>query len=156
MELVRKYENLVVTRTFSKSYALAGMRIGLAVARPEIVAALDKIRDHYHLDRLALVAAEAALLDQDYLASTVTKVCATREWFSAELRKLGYQVDSSGANYIFAISADRNGKRVYDRLYAEKILVRYFSDPLLQHGVRISIGTREEMELTLKAMAALD
>lgn len=152
IELVHKYENLVVTRTFSKSYSLAGMRIGLAVARPEVIAALDKIRDHYHLDRLALVAAEAALLDQDYLRSTVAKVCETREWFSAELRKLGYQVDPSGANYIFAVPADKNAKRIYDGLYAEKILVRYFSDPLLQHGVRISIGTREEMELTLKVM----
>jgi len=155
MELVHKYENLVVTRTFSKSYSLAGMRIGLAVARPEIVAALDKIRDHYHLDRLALVAAEAALLDQDYLRMTLKKVCDTREWFSAELRKLGFQVDPSGANYIFAIPEDRNAKRIYEGLYAEKILVRYFSDPLLQHGVRISIGTHDEMALTLKAISAI-
>lgn len=153
--LVHKYENLVVTRTFSKSYSLAGMRLGLAVARPEVVAALDKIRDHYHIDRLALVAAEAALLDQDYLRETLAKVCETREWFSAELRKLGYRVDPSGANYIFAVPADRNAKRIFDGLAAEKILVRYFTDPLLEHGLRISIGTREEMELTLKAMIAL-
>jgi histidinol-phosphate aminotransferase len=153
--LVHKHENLVVTRTFSKSYSLAGMRLGLAVARPEVVAALDKIRDHYHIDRLALVAAEAALLDQDYLQSTLSRVCETREWFSAELRQRGYRVDPSGANYIFAVPPDRDARKVYDGLYAEKILVRYFSDPLLQHGVRISIGTREEMELTLKVMAAL-
>ena len=155
MELVKKYENLVVTRTFSKSYSLAGMRIGLAVARPAVVAALDKIRDHYHLDRLALVAAEAALLDQDYLCSTVKKVCETREWFRSELRTLGYQVDPSGANYVFAVPADKNAKRIYDALYAEKILIRYFSDPLLQHGVRISIGTRDEMKAALKVMTAI-
>ncbi|MDX2494471.1 MAG: histidinol-phosphate transaminase [Desulfuromusa sp.] len=155
MELVKKYENIVVTRTLSKSYSLAGMRLGLAVARPEVVSALDKIRDHYHLDRLALVAATAALQDQAYLQSTVVRICETRDWFSAELRKLGYQVNPSQANYIFAKPADSDGRRVYDGLFARKILVRYFSDPLLKHGMRISIGTREEMETTLAAMAEI-
>jgi len=156
MELVKKYENIVVTRTFSKSYALAGMRLGLAVARPEVVAALDKIRDHYHLDRLALVAATAALKDQAYLRKTVAKIRETRDWFSAELRKLGYRVNPSQANYIFAESPDADSKRVYDALSQRKILVRYFSDPLLKHGLRISIGTREEMETTLAAMAEIE
>ncbi|PLX99999.1 MAG: histidinol-phosphate transaminase [Desulfuromonas sp.] len=155
IELVKSYENVVVTRTFSKSYSLAGMRLGLAVARPQVIDALDKIRDHYHLDRLALAAATAALRDQAYLRETVGKVCATRDWFTEELRQLGYRVAASHANYIFAEPADRNGKRVYDNLFVHKILVRYFSDPLLQHGVRISIGTREEMEKTLKVLIDL-
>ncbi|MCK5826387.1 MAG: histidinol-phosphate transaminase [Desulfuromusa sp.] len=152
MELVKKYKNIVVTRTFSKSYSLAGMRLGLAVARPEVIVALDKIRDHYHLDRLALVAATAALQDQDYLQSTVARICETRDWLSAELRKLGYQVNPSQTNYIFAEPPDSDGKRIYDALFARKILVRYFSDPLLAHGIRISIGTREEMEKTLTVL----
>jgi len=156
LELVKKYENIVVTRTFSKSYSLAGMRLGLAVARPEVIAALDKIRDHYHLDRLALVAATAALQDQGYLQSTVSQICATRDWFSEELRQLGYRVNPSQANYIFAQPSDGNGKKVYDTLLEHKILVRYFSDPLLTHGVRISIGTREEMEKTLAVLRELD
>jgi len=152
MQLVKKHKNLVVTRTFSKSYSLAGMRLGLAVAHPEVIAALDKIRDHYHLDRLALVAATAALSDQDYLQTTLGKVRATRDWFSNELRSIGYQITPSHGNYIFSVTPDRNGKRVYDALLERKILVRYFSDPLLAHGLRISIGTREEMETTLAAM----
>lgn len=156
MELVKKYENIVVTRTFSKSYSLAGMRLGLAVARPEVIAALDKIRDHYHLDRLALVAATAALKDQDYLRSTVSRICATRDWFSSELRQLGYQIPPSQTNYIFAAAPNADGKRIYDALFAQKILVRYFSDPLLSHGTRISIGTREEMEKTLAVLSELD
>jgi histidinol-phosphate aminotransferase len=131
------------------------MRLGLAVAPPEVIAALDKIRDHYHLDRLALVAASAALSDQDYLQSTVTRVRATRDWFSSELRSIGYQIIPSHANYIFAAPRDRNGKRVYDGLFERKILVRYFSDPLLAHGLRISIGTREEMQATLAAMTEI-
>jgi len=152
LELVKQHRNVVVTRTFSKSYALAGMRLGLAVARPEIVAALDKIRDHYHLDRLALVAAAAALEDQHHLAATVARIRATRRGFVAGLERLGYAVIPSQANFVFASPPDRNGRRVYDALYARRILVRYFSDPLLAHGMRITIGTDAEMDETLAAL----
>ncbi len=155
LDLVSQCENVIVTRTFSKSYALAGMRLGLAIARPEVVAALDKIRDHYHLDRLALLAAEAALQDQEWLTETVAKVIKTREWFSAELRQSGYRVIPSQANYIFATPPDLDAERVYNELFSRKILVRFFSDPLLKHGLRISIGTREEMEAVLAALVEI-
>ncbi len=155
LELVRQKPNVVVTRTLSKSYSLAGMRLGLAIARPEIIAALDKIRDHYNLDRLAQTAVAAALIDQDYFQDCVERICATREWFRAELEKLGYRVIPSSANYLFVSPSDRNGKRVYEALTQRKILVRYFSDLALAHGLRISIGTREEMEKTLQALAEI-
>ena len=152
LELVKRHENVVVTRTLSKSYALAGMRLGLAIARPEIIAALDKIRDHYNLDRLAQAACVAALQDQDYFKKQRDQVVATRKFFVTELQSLGYAVLESAGNFVFASPPDRNGRRVYDGLYARKILVRHFSDPLLCHGLRISIGTREEMEQTLRAL----
>lgn len=152
LELVRKYDNVVVTRTLSKSYALAGMRLGLAIARPEVIAALDKIRDHYNLDRLAQAACVASFKDQDYFRESCRKIRDSREWFSTELRAIGYNVIPSHGNFVFATPPDRNGKRVYDALYARKILVRLLSDPLLAHGMRISIGTRQEMEQTLAAM----
>jgi histidinol-phosphate aminotransferase len=155
LDLVRQKPNVLVTRTLSKSYSLAGMRLGLAIARPEIIAALDKIRDHYNLDRLAQTAVAAALTDQEYFKSCVERICATREWFSAELVKLGYGVIPSSTNYLFATPADQDGKRVYDALFERKILVRYFSDPVLAHGLRISIGTRDEMEKTLHALRAI-
>ncbi len=155
LDLVKNYPNVIVTRTFSKSYSLAGMRLGLAVARPEVIAGLDKIRDHYHLDRLALVAASAALLDQEYLEQTVGRVRNVRDCFSRSLRKLGYQVIPSHGNYIFASPPDGDGKRVYDALFARKILVRYFTDPLLKHGLRISIGTRDEMETLRQALTEI-
>ncbi len=155
LELVRKCDNVVVTRTFSKSYALAGMRLGLAIARPEIIAALDKIRDHYNLDRLAQAACIASLKDQDYFRESCRRIRETRQWFSEELNAIGYGVIPSKANFVFATPPDRNSKRVYDNLYARKILVRYFSDPLLAHGLRISIGTREEMERTLTALTEI-
>lgn len=152
LALVKKYENVVVTRTFSKSYQLAGMRLGLAVARPEVVVALDKIRDHYHLDRLALAAASAALSDQAWLQETVAKIRATRARFVAEVRQLGYTVIDSQTNFVFASPPDGDGKRVYEALFARKILVRHFSDPLLKHGLRITIGTDAEMEALLAAL----
>ena len=155
LELVKKYENVVVTRTLSKSYALAGMRLGLAIARPEIIAALDRIRDHYNLDRLAQAACVAALKDQSYFQAACNRIRETREWFTGRLRSLGYGVIQSQANFVFACPPDGLGKRVYDGLYERKILVRYFTDPLLSNGLRISIGTREEMERTLAALTEI-
>jgi histidinol-phosphate aminotransferase len=152
LALVKEKQNVVVTRTLSKSYSLAGMRLGLAIARPEIIAALDKIRDHYNLDRLAQAAVAAALRDQGYFRQCVARICDTRDWFRDELIASGYTVLPSSANYLFASPPDRNGLRVYEGLYQRKVLVRYFSDPALAHGVRISIGTREEMDRTLIAL----
>jgi histidinol-phosphate aminotransferase len=150
--LVREFDNVVVTRTLSKSYSLAGMRLGLAIARPAVIAALDKIRDHYNLDRLAQSACVAAIQDQGYFRDCTSKICETREWFAAELRKIVYEVIPSQGNFVFAAPPDRDGQRVYDGLFARKILVRHFTDPLLKHGLRISIGTREDMERTLAAI----
>jgi histidinol-phosphate aminotransferase len=152
LELVRARENVVITRTLSKSYSLAGMRLGFAIARPDVVGALDKIRDHYNLDRLAQAACVAALSDQNYFRECTRKICATREWFTRELRAIGYAVTDSQGNFVFASPPDRDGTRVYEGLFERKILVRHFSDPLLRHGLRISIGTREEMEATLAAL----
>ena len=155
LELVKKYENVVVTRTLSKSYALAGMRLGLAIARPEIIAALDKIRDHYNLDRLAQAACVAALKDQAYFSASCSRIIATRQWFTSELSAIGYSVIPSQGNFVFASPPDKNGRRVYDALFERKILVRLLSDPLLAHGLRISIGTREEMEKTFSALSEI-
>jgi len=155
LELVRKYDNVVVTRTLSKSYSLAGMRLGLAIARPEVIAALDKIRDHYNLDRLAQAACVAALKDQEYFNLCCRRIRETREWFSGQLKSIGYQVIPSQGNFVFASPPDHDGQRVYQGLYDRKILVRHFTDPLLRHGLRISIGTREEMEKTFAALTEI-
>jgi len=152
LHLLKKHENMVLTRTLSKSYSLAGMRLGLAIARPPLIQALDKIRDHYNLDRLAQAACGAALLDQDYFRSCIRKVRETRDWFSTELRGLGFDVLPSQGNYVFAAPPDRNASRVYEGLFQRRILVRHFTDPLLAHGLRITIGTREEMEQTVSAI----
>ena len=152
LALVKAKANVIVTRTFSKSYSLAGMRLGLGIARPEVIAALDKIRDHYNLDRLAQAAGQAALEDQDYFRACIDKVRATRERFSAGLRDLDYDVIPSHGNYVFATPPDKDGARVYQALVERRILTRHFSDPLLAHGLRISIGTDDEMAAVLAAL----
>jgi histidinol-phosphate aminotransferase len=152
LDLVRSLDNVVVTRSFSKSYALAGMRLGMAIARPEVIAALNKIRDHYNLDRLAQAAAVATLSDQEYFLSCIGKLKETRGWFTAELEKMGFQVIPSSGNYVFATPPDGDGARIYQGLYERRILVRHFTDPKLAQGVRISIGTKEEMERTVQAL----
>jgi histidinol-phosphate aminotransferase len=97
----------------------------------------------------------AALKDQDYFRLCIGRILETREWFSSEMRKNGYDVIPSQGNFLFVTPPDRDGKRVYDGLYSRRILVRHFSDPLLSHGMRISIGTKEEMEKTLAAMVEI-
>lgn len=155
LELVKKYPHVVVTRTLSKSYALAGMRLGLAIAHPVVIEALDKIRDHYNLDRLAQAACVAALQDQDYFQKQRNIIVATREDVRARLTLLGYRVLPSAGNFLFVIPSDNNGQRVYQGLYDARILVRHFRDPALAHGVRISIGTVQEMESTVAVMSRL-
>ncbi len=155
LELVRRHDNVVVTRTLSKSYSLAGMRLGLAIAHPGVIVALDKIRDHYNLDRLAQAAATAALGDQEYFRECVRKIRKTREWFSLELQFLGWEVIPSQGNYVFAVPPGGKAEWIYEFLYERKILVRYFSDPVLAHGLRITIGTMEEMEKTIAALKAV-
>ncbi len=147
LKLLEQHSNLVISRTLSKSYALAGMRLGLAIGPVAVIEALDKIRDHYNIDRLAQVAATAALKDQAYLRHCVEKICATREWFSAALRELNYQVIASQGNFVFVLPPDRDSQRVYDQLFKRKILVRFIAD-----GLRISIGSRQQMEVCLAAL----
>ena len=152
LELLETHNNIIITRTMSKSYSLAGMRIGLALGPVEVIDALDKIRDHYNLDRLAQAAATAALLDQEYLKNCVEQICSTREWFSSSLQALDYAVLPSQGNFVFAIPPDRDGQRIYEGLFDRKILVRYFGAGLLAHGLRISIGSRNDMEECLAVL----
>ena len=146
---------MVVTRTLSKSYSWPGCV--LVWPLPGLTSSLHwiKFATTTTLTAWPRPRSAAALIDQDYFRDSVKRICATRQWFSTELGKLGYRVIPSSANYLFASPPDQNGKRVYDALYQRKILVRYFSDPVLAHGLRISIGTHEEMERTLEALAEI-
>ncbi|HKL48440.1 MAG TPA: aminotransferase class I/II-fold pyridoxal phosphate-dependent enzyme, partial [Desulfuromonadales bacterium] len=100
----------------------------------------------------ALAAATAALGDQQHLHDNTERIRETRRWFTEQLKDLGYEVIPSQANFVFTSPPDRDGERVYEALFERRILVRYFSDPLLRHGMRITIGTREQMERTAAAL----
>ncbi len=146
LSLLDKYPNLVVTRTFSKSYSLAAMRVGLAFAAPMLIAEMDKARDSYNLDLLAQEAATAALLDQAYLEETVARIKKVRQEFNRQLTEKKFTTYPSQSNFIFSIPpAGFKAGDLYQYLQQHQVLVRYFSTPPLDRGIRITIGTPEQM-----------
>lgn len=149
--LVQRYDNVIVARTLSKSYALAGLRVGFAVACPELVAAFRLLKDSYNVSLLADAAAAAAIDDADWTSELIARVVATRVRLVARLQKLGWQVAPSGANFVFAIPPRGDGEAVYRRLKAARILVRWFgADPRIAPGIRITVGTNEEIDKLLE------
>lgn len=144
--LARRARNVLVTRSFSKSFALAGMRIGLAFGGRELVGALFKVKDSYNLDRLTQVTAEAALSDLTYHRRTVARVKRTREWFRTKLEQLGWRVFPSEANFVFARPPGRSAREWFLRLRNRGILVRWFDHASTRDYLRISIGTDSEMK----------
>ncbi|MDR0866921.1 MAG: histidinol-phosphate transaminase [Planctomycetota bacterium] len=153
LPLLGKYNNLIVTRTLSKSYSLAGLRVGLGFAAPELATELHKVRDYYNLDQLAQAAAAAALRDQNYLRENCEKIIATRERFAAALAATA-KVWASGANFVLARFGKPAAANLYQYLKDRKILTRYWNAPRLDDCLRITIGTDEQMRATLAAIKA--
>jgi histidinol-phosphate aminotransferase len=147
--------NLIVLRTFSKSFSLAGMRIGLAFASEEIISGMMKVKDSYNLNRLSLVAATAALQDMPWMTRNVRRIQQSRRRLTAGLRKMGFYVYPSHANFVMARKKEQNLKELYERLKSQKILVRYFDVAGLQDSLRITVGTPLEIRALLKAMKAI-
>ena len=145
IELVKNFKNVLVTRSFSKSFSLAGMRIGYAVGRPETIGILMKLKDSYNLNRLSQAAALAALNDMAWMKENVERIIRDRFFLSENLSKLGFHVLPSQANFIFAAHKNFGAKWLYERLYERKFLVRHFELPRLENYLRISIGTHLEM-----------
>jgi histidinol-phosphate aminotransferase len=147
--------NLIVTRTLSKSYALAGMRFGFAVGPASVLRELVKAKDSYNCDVLSLTAATAAIQDQDYLAQTRARIIATRERLTESLRGLGFDVLPSQANFVWVRHRDRPVKPLYEGLKARRILVRYMAYPGYGDGLRVTVGTDSEIDLLLRELAGL-
>jgi histidinol-phosphate aminotransferase len=146
---------VVVTRTLSKSYALAGMRIGFAVADPALVRELVKVKDSYNCDVLSLAAGEAALADQDYLRESRGRILATRERLSARLRGLGFAVTPSQSNFVWCRRTDRPVKPIYEELKRRRILIRYMNYDGYGDGLRISVGSDAEVDRLLDELTAI-
>jgi histidinol-phosphate aminotransferase len=144
-----KLPNVVVTRTLSKSYSLAGLRFGFAIASPRLIGELIKVKDSYNCDALSLVGAQAALEDQEYLRQTTAKILATRARMTAELRTLGFGALPSQANFVWATRSDRPVKPIFEALKQRNILVRYMNYLAFGDGLRISVGSDAEIDRLL-------
>lgn len=151
-----KNRNVIVMRTFSKSYSLAGLRVGYCVGPADLIEALYKIKDSYNVDAIAQAVALAALKDRSYHAKTVKKVVETRESFTAELRTLGWDVPQSEANFVFARPAKMPASELFAALRERNIYVRYFPGPLTGDRLRITIGTPAEMKKLLSVLKKLN
>ncbi len=145
--LVRKYPNVMFSRTFSKSRALAGIRFGYVVAHPDLITELMKAKDSYNVNALTQLLALTSFRDFDYLAETTAKVKETRELYWKKFRELGFRVIPSQTNFLFASPPRKNGKEFFEFLRTKQILVRYFPGEMTGEFVRITIGTPEEMEI---------
>ncbi len=143
---------LIVTRSFSKSYALAGVRFGFAVTEPALVRELIKVKDSYNCDVLSLAAATAAIDDQDYFRMIRAKVLATRARLEKELAALGFAVCPSQANFVWCRRTDRPVKPLYEELKRRHILVRYMTYDGYGDGLRISVGTDAEVDRLLEEL----
>ena len=154
VSLVKSHRNVVVLRTFSKGYSLAGLRLGYLIGHPDVVAGLTKVKDSYNCDALSLLGGAAALLDQDHLASTRGKIIATRERLANEMRQRGYVVPASQANFVWCTDGPPAAP-TYEALKARKILVRLMRYPGLDDGLRITVGTDAEVDRFLDVLGSI-
>jgi len=151
-------EQVIVTRSFSKSYSLAGIRMGYAVAHPDLISGMRKVKDSYNCDTIALAAATAALEDQKWMTHNRDMILATRAKLTATLKELGFDVVDSQSNFVWATHPEREHAEIFEALKQRKILIRYMTyqdvtyqdEPLT--GLRITIGSDEQNEILSVAL----
>ncbi len=156
--LVDRYPNLLVTQTLSKSRSLAGLRVGLAVGHPDLIEALERIKNSfnsYPLDRIAIAGAAAAFEDCEYFAQTCGQVIASRETVVAAMQTMGFEVLPSAANFIFARHPQQDATRLAAGLREQGIIVRYFKQARIDQFLRITIGAPEQNQALLDALKGL-
>ncbi len=150
---------MIMTRTFSKSYSLAGIRFGFAIAHPDLISGMEKVKDSYNCDTVAIAAATAALQDQDWMLLNRSKILATRDRLAAALPSWGFTVHPSEANFLWVSHVTGQHRELYEQFKQRKILIRYmrFPDALPEGGVldglRITIGTDSEIDRVLEVMS---
>ena len=150
--LIKEFDNLVVLRSMSKGYSLAGVRFGYAIAQPQLIAGLNKVKDSYTVDAVAIAAATAAIKDQKYFKENVEKIRKERKKLTEDLRELGFNVPNSFTNFVLAKSKICKASQIYDKLAQRDIYVRYWDMPGLNDKLRITVGTAEQNEKLVSAL----
>lgn len=149
LELIDKYDNLVVVRTFSKSRSMAGLRIGYAISNPSLIKALNDVKysyNSYTMNRPSIIMGTESVKDDDYFKAMVAKVVATRKRFVENIKPLGFTCLDSSANFVFATHESIPAKEIFESAKNAHIYVRYFDKPRIDNYLRISIGTDKEMD----------
>lgn len=154
LDLVKHNPRVMVSRTMSKSYGLAGLRFGYLVAQPEMIAMLRKVKDSYNCDALSLAGATAAIDDQAWLLENRSKIINTRQSMTVKLRELGFTVTDSQANFVWCTDPTRELKPLYESLKNDKVLVRYMNYAGWGEGLRISVGTDSQVDACLSLLAS--
>ncbi len=155
LPLVDKYDNLLVVRTFSKSRAMAGMRIGYAFGNEKLISAMKAVKfsyNSYTMNQAAICAGVAAIQDENYFQSIVSKIISTREQAKKRLEALGFRCTDSKANFLFASHRFVPAEKIFNELKSRQIYVRYFKKPRIDNYLRITIGTDKEMEALYEAL----
>ncbi|MFQ5962896.1 MAG: histidinol-phosphate transaminase [Candidatus Scalinduaceae bacterium] len=154
LRLVDEHSNVIVLRTLSKSYSLAGMRLGFAVAQEDLIKGMMKVKDSYNVDRLSMAVAIAALDDQETFRRNVDRIKATRKRLIDSLEEMGFFVYPSQANFVMIRCKNAiKAKEIYLELKKQKILIRYIEQPKLDDCLRITIGTDDEIKALLDKLA---
>jgi histidinol-phosphate aminotransferase len=156
LDLVREFPNVVLSRTFSKAYSLAGMRFGYAIAQAEVIHEMMKVKDSYNVDAISVIAATAALLDQESARKTWEYIRGERQRLTSELQQLDWSVIPSQANFILATVPGGRAQSAYLKLKQQGILVRYFDKPGLTDKLRITVGRAEENNALLAGIKSLN
>jgi len=158
LDLIDRYDNLLVVRTYSKSRSMAGARLGFAFGNAELIRDLEKIKfstNPYNINRLTLLAGEAAIDDDAYYMQNCSVIAQTREDVQRELRQLGFVCTDSKANFIFAKHPNLDGEALYQTLKERGILIRHFqSEPIKEYN-RITVGTKEQMDCLLREISLI-
>ena len=155
LDLVAKNEKIMVSRTLSKSYALAGLRFGYLVAQPHLIEQFVKVKDSYNCDALSIAAATAAIGDQAWLHQTRDKILRTRGRLVTALRNIGFIVPHSQANFVWTLHNRRGVRPIYEELKRQRILVRYMVYPRWGDGLRITVGSDQEVDTCLERLRSL-
>jgi len=150
--LVKDFDNVIILRSMSKGYCLAGIRLGYAIAQPALIAGLMKVKDSYNVDAVAITAATAAIRDQAYFQQNIKKVKDERARLTQQLRDLGFNVPDSSGNFVLAKCKNHKAVEIYEKLVERKIYVRYFAYPNLNDKLRITVGTSEQNDKLLLAL----